>query len=178
MLWIHKLVLEALIFWKGKKSTKCINLLHVTVDWPVSHSAYQQRPARERHKIHITSRENVDNQRRAIHILHNSMFQFTFKCGYNNFISKYTNINSLHVTQINLLHNDNFCSTLFTRFKCKKGSLRVHSVIILVVLSTHAELAIATVRGRSYWETGGLQTTDNTLMIRKNNNNKMSLFHF
>ena len=48
---------------------------------------------------------------RAIQILHISMFQFTFKCGYNDFISKYTDINSLHVTQIDLLHNDTFCST-------------------------------------------------------------------
>ena len=30
----------------------------------------------------------------------------------------------------------------------------VNSVMILVVLSTHAELASATARGRSYWETG------------------------
>ena len=29
---------------------------------PVSHSARHQRPARERHKIRIASRENVDNQ--------------------------------------------------------------------------------------------------------------------
>ena len=50
-------------------------------------------------------------KRRAIQILHISMFQFTFKCGYNDFISKYTDINSLHVTQIDLLHNDIFCST-------------------------------------------------------------------
>ena len=49
-------------------------------------------------------------KRRAIQILHISMFQFTFKCGYNDFISKYTDINSLHVTQIDLLHNDTFCS--------------------------------------------------------------------
>ena len=48
---------------------------------------------------------------RAIQILHISMFQFTFKYGYNDFISKYTDINSLHVTQIDLLHNDTFCST-------------------------------------------------------------------
>ena len=51
-------------------------------------------------------------KRRAILILHISMFQFTFKCGYNDFISKYTDINSLHVTQIDLLHNDTFCSIL------------------------------------------------------------------
>ena len=31
-------------------------------NWPVSHSARHQRPARERHKIHIASQENVDNQ--------------------------------------------------------------------------------------------------------------------
>ena len=49
-------------------------------------------------------------KRRAIQILH-STFQFTFKCGYNYFISKYTDINSFHVTQIDLLHNDTFCST-------------------------------------------------------------------
>ena len=50
-------------------------------------------------------------KRRAIQILHISTFQFTFKCGYNDFISKYTDINSLHVTQINLLHNNTCCST-------------------------------------------------------------------
>ena len=50
-------------------------------------------------------------KRRAIQILHISRFQFTFKCVYNYFISKYRNINSLHVTQIGLLHNDTFCST-------------------------------------------------------------------
>ena len=33
---------------------------------------------------------------------------FTYKCGYNDFISKYTDINSLHVTQIDLLQNDTF----------------------------------------------------------------------
>ena len=32
------------------------------IDSPVSHSARHQRPARERHKIHIASQENVDNQ--------------------------------------------------------------------------------------------------------------------
>ena len=47
-------------------------------------------------------------KRRAIQILHISTFQFTFKCGYNDFIFKYTDINSLHVTQIDLLHNDTF----------------------------------------------------------------------
>ena len=31
-------------------------------NWPVSHSARHQGPARERHKIRIASRENVDNQ--------------------------------------------------------------------------------------------------------------------
>ena len=36
----------------------------------------------------------------------------------------------------------------------KKGSLPVNSVMILVVLSTHAELASATARGCSYCETG------------------------
>ena len=41
-------------------------------------------------------------KRRAIQILHISTFQFTFKCGYNDFISKYTVINSLHVTQTRL----------------------------------------------------------------------------
>ena len=50
-------------------------------------------------------------KRHAIQILHISMFQFTFKCGYNDFIPKYTDINSLHETQINLLHNNTCCST-------------------------------------------------------------------
>ena len=63
-------------------------------------------------------------------LLHISTFQFTFKCGYNDFISKYTDINSLHVTQIDLLHNDTSCSTKFAHFRCKKGSLRVNSVMI------------------------------------------------
>ena len=31
-------------------------------NWPVSHSAHHQRPARERLKIRIASQENVDNQ--------------------------------------------------------------------------------------------------------------------
>ena len=42
---------------------------------------------------------------RAIQILHISTYQFTFKCEYNNFISKYIDINSLHVTQIDLQSN-------------------------------------------------------------------------
>ena len=41
----------------------------------------------------------------------------------------------------------------------KKGSLRVNSVMILVVLLTHVELASATVRGGSYCETGELCST-------------------
>ena len=43
---------------------------------PVSHSARHQRPARERHKIRIASRENVDNQapRYTTWILHISIF--------------------------------------------------------------------------------------------------------
>ena len=32
------------------------------INSPVLHSARHQRPARERHKIRIASRENVDNQ--------------------------------------------------------------------------------------------------------------------
>ena len=50
-------------------------------------------------------------KRRAMQIFHISTFQFTFKCGCNNFVSKYTDINSLHVTQIDLLHNNTFRST-------------------------------------------------------------------
>ena len=34
----------------------------IELNWPVSHSARHQRPARERQKIRIASRENVDNQ--------------------------------------------------------------------------------------------------------------------
>ena len=69
---------------------------------------------------------------------------FTYKCRYNNFVSIYTDINSLHLTQIDLLQNDTFCSTSFARFICKKGSLRENSVMILVVLLAHAELVSAT----------------------------------
>ena len=105
-------------------------------------------------KFELHHGKMLTTKRRAIQILHISMFQFTFKCGYNDFISKFTDINSLHVTQINLLHNNICCSTYFARFRCKKGSLRVNSVMILVVLSTHAELASATARGRSYCKTG------------------------
>ena len=43
-------------FWEQNNQNKQINSL-------VSHSARHQRPARERHKIRIASRENVDNQR-------------------------------------------------------------------------------------------------------------------
>ena len=53
----------------------------------------------------------LTTKHRAIQILHISTFQFTFKCGYNDFVSKNTDINSLHVTQIDLLHNDTFSST-------------------------------------------------------------------
>ena len=73
---------------------------------------------------------------------------FTYKCEYNEFTSKYTNINSLHETQIDILHNDLLVSYV------KKGSLRVNSMMILVALSKHAELARATARGRSYCERG------------------------
>ena len=45
----------------------------------------------------------------------------------------------------------------------KKGSLRVNSVMILVVLSTHAELASATAWGCPYWETGELKNSVNRL---------------
>ena len=34
----------------------------IIFNWPVSHSARHQCPARERHKIRVASRENVDNQ--------------------------------------------------------------------------------------------------------------------
>ena len=51
----------------------------------VLHSARHQRPARERHKIRIASRENVDSQAPHNLILHISTFRFTFKCGYNDF---------------------------------------------------------------------------------------------
>ena len=45
----------------------------------------------------------------------------------------------------------------FAHFICKKGSLHVNSVMILVVLSTRVELASATARGRLYCETGELK---------------------
>ena len=96
----------------------------------------------------------LTTKRRAIQTLHISTFQFTFKCGYNDFISKYTGINSLHVTQINLCHNKPVAVLNSLVSIVKKGSLRVNSVMILVVLSTHAELASATAQGRSYCETG------------------------
>ena len=62
-------------------------------------------------KFALHHRKMSTTKRCTIQILHISTFQFTFKCGYNNFISKYTDINSLHVTQINLLHNNTCCST-------------------------------------------------------------------
>ena len=108
-------------------------------------------------KFALHHRKMSTAKHRAIQILHISMFQFTFKCGYNDFISKYTDINSLHITQIDLLHNYTFCSTWFACFRCKKGSLRVNSAVILEVLLTHPELASATTWGRSYWETGQLK---------------------
>ena len=106
---------------------------------PVSYSARHQRPARENRGLlelatspilpfpirRATSVPLGKGTKFALHhgkmsttkrrarqkILHISTFQFTFKCGYNDFISKYTDINSLHVTQIALLHNDTFCRT-------------------------------------------------------------------
>ena len=43
--------------------TKSFNTYSLSIlNRPVSHSARHQRPARERHKIRIASRENVDNQ--------------------------------------------------------------------------------------------------------------------
>ena len=95
---------------------------------PASRSGKAQKFALHHGKMSTT-------KRRAIQILRTSTFMFTYKCGYNNFTSKYTDINSLHVTQIDLLHNDTFCSTQFARFACKKGFLRVNSVMILVLLS-------------------------------------------
>ena len=94
-------------------------------------------------------------KRRAIQILHISMFQFTFKRGYNDFISKYTDINSLHVHRSIYFIMIPF-AVLNSLVSDKKGSLRVNSVMILVVLSTLSELVSATARGRSYWETGQL----------------------
>ena len=47
---------------------------------------------------------------------------FTYKCGYNDFISKCTDTDSLHVTQIDLLQNDTFAvlNSFFKRiFACK-----------------------------------------------------------
>ena len=38
------------------------NIDKKVINWPISHSARHQRPARERHKIRIASQENVDNQ--------------------------------------------------------------------------------------------------------------------
>ena len=77
---------------------------------PVSHLARHQRPARERHKIRIASRENVDNQGpRKFYTL--ARFSLLLNVDLNYFISKYTDINSLHVTQIDLFHNNTFCST-------------------------------------------------------------------
>ena len=43
----------------GVKKVVCYE--HET-NWPVSYATRHQRPARERHKIRIASRENVDNQ--------------------------------------------------------------------------------------------------------------------
>ena len=51
----------------------------------------------------------------------------------------------------------------------KKGSLRVNSLMILVVLSTHVELASATAQERSYWETGQLLYNQLNLSILKLN---------
>ena len=47
----------------------------------------------------------------------------------------------------------------------KKGSLRVKSVMILVVLSTHAELASTIARGCLYFETGELFVSANTSLF-------------
>ena len=121
---------------------------------PVSHSARHQRPLGKGTKFalhHGKCRQPSAAQYKFYTL---ARFKLTFKCGYNYFISQYTDTYSLHVTQIDLLHNNTFCSTQFARFRCKKGSVCVNSVMILVVLSTHAELVSPTAWGRSYWETG------------------------
>ena len=46
-------------------------------------------------------------RRQPIQVLHISTFQSTYKCEYNDFISKYTDIE----TQIDFLYNDTLCST-------------------------------------------------------------------
>ena len=48
--------------------------------------------------------------------------------------------------------------------------------MILVVLSTHAKLAIATARGRSYWETGKLNECKRIWKHALQIQNKMLLF--
>ena len=133
-------------------------ILFVLTYSPVSHSACHQRPARERHKIRIFIMGKCQQPSAAQYRFY-TLPHFSLLLNVDNdFISKYTDINNLHVTQIDLLHYDTFCSTFkFARFRCKKGSLRVNSVMILVVLSTHAELESATARGHLYWETGELK---------------------
>ena len=61
-------------------------------------------------KFALHHRKMLTTKRCTIQILHISTFIFTYKCGCNDFISKYTDINSLHIKQIDLLQNDIFCS--------------------------------------------------------------------
>ena len=58
--------------------------------------------------------------------------------------------------------------------------MRVNSVMILVVLSTHTELAMETVRGRSYWETGqlGFQSFSFFAHSKGSGMNKLRFFFF
>ena len=50
------------LYWGVKDHYKEVPVKTMHPNSPVSHSARHQRPARERHKISIASRENVDNQ--------------------------------------------------------------------------------------------------------------------
>ena len=84
-------------------------LHNMSYNSPVSYSARHQLGKGAKFALHHG--KMLTTKRCAIQILHISTFQVTFKCGYNNFIPKDTDINSLHVTQIDLLHNDTFCST-------------------------------------------------------------------
>ena len=90
---------------ENPKHKALINPLHEK-NSPISHF-----PLGKGTKFALHHGKMSTTKRHAIQILQISTFQFTFKCGYNDFISKYTDINSVHVTQIDLLHNDTFCST-------------------------------------------------------------------
>ena len=103
-------IIFLIISFMNKDSSKRLEKVNQAID-PFRIRRATSVPLGKGTKIALHHGKMSTTKRRAIQFLHISTFQFTFKCGYNYFVSKYRDINSLNVTQIDLLHTDTFCST-------------------------------------------------------------------